>query len=568
MATNEVRIALTAQDKTAAAFSSVKRNLGGIQTAANQVRSAFATLGLAASAFGLGRLAVEMAQFGDELNTAAKKAGVSGKAISELAYAAKQSNVELGALSTALRKMQQGLSEAASGTGEARTALAALGLNIRDLRALAPEKQFEILGDRISQLKDPADRTRASILLFGRAGADLLPLFEDGAEGIRKLRQEAQKIGQSFSSEQLQKLEDMSDSIDRLNASARSAAMAITAKFAPALTDLADVAKYVFTGQGIVNLETDIHRLRELQVTVRQGGSLVGRLVGNGEKEVAEALRQMAEIEAAIYRSLNLRDSIGKGKGTTQALRQANAPSLVGFGEKEQKQTAAELREMERFLDQARVIRQDASRLAAGGAPLVLNAAESVKAAVQAGVAPINVEVAKFEEQFDEITEFGREAARNLQDAFASFLFDPFSQGLDGMLKGFTDVLRQMVAEAASAQILQAIGGLFPTGSFFGTLFGGARAAGGPVWPGSAFLVGEDGPEVFVPRQSGNIVPGSKAAGGGMSVTIQTNMDNRGATTDLIKALPAILEASNRRAVELARRAINDDLSRGALGRA
>ena len=568
MAKNEVRIALTAQDKTAAAFASVRRGLGGIQTAASQLRSALGTIGLAASAFGLGRLVIDIAQFGDELNTAAKKAGVGGKAISELAYAAQQSNVELSALSVALRKMQQGLSEAASGTGEARTALKALGLNIRDLRTLAPEKQFELLADRISQLRDPADRTRAAIMLFGRAGADLLPLMEDGAAGIRKLREEAQKIGQSFSTEQLQKLEDLNDSIDRMKASARAAAVEVGGRLAPSIQALFDTITGLVSGNVLEPLESQINRIRQLQVTVTQGGSLVGQLIGNGEAEVARALAEIAKIEAAIQRARNLSDSIGKGKGTTQALRQANAPSLVGFGEKEQKQTAAELREMERFLDQARVIRQDASRLAGGGGILPTNEAESIKAAVQSGVAPIDVEVAKFDEKFDEITQFGIEAARNLQDAFAQFLFDPFEQGLDGMLKGFVDMLRQMIAQAASAQILQALGGLFPAGSFFATAFAGARAAGGPVWPGSAFLVGEDGPEVFVPRQSGTIVPGSRGGGGGNPVTIQNHIDARGATTDLIKALPAILEASNRRAVELARRAINDDISRGALGRA
>lgn len=568
MANNEVRIALTAQDKTAAAFSSVKRGLGGIQTAAGQVRSAFATLGLAVGAFGLGRLALEVAQFGDDLNKAAKKAGVSGEAISELAYAAQQSGVELAALSTALRKMQQGLSEAASGTGEARTAIAALGLNLGQLRALAPEKQFELLADRISQLRDPADRTRAAILLFGRAGADLLPLMEDGAEGIRKLREEAQQIGQSFSRDQLQKLEDLNDAIDRMKSSARAAAIAVGGELAPSLQAFFDTVTGLVSGNVIEPLESQVNRLRELQAIVASGGSLVGRLVGNGEAEVARALAQIAEIEAAIRRAAALPASIGKGKGTTAALQAASKPSLVGFGPAEQKLTKAELAEMERFLDQARVIRQDASRLAGGGGALVLNERESLKSVIQSGAKPIDVEVAKFEEKFDEITQFGIEAARNLQDAFAQFLFDPFSDGLDGMLKGFVDVLRQMVAEAASAQILKALGGLFPAGSFFGTIFGGARAAGGPVWPGSAFLVGEDGPEVFVPRQSGTIVPGGKAAAGGTPVTIQNHIDARGATTDLIKALPAILEASNRRAVELARRAINDDLSRGALGRA
>jgi hypothetical protein len=49
--------------------------------------------------------------------------------------------------------------------------------------------------------------------------------------------------------------------------------------------------------------------------------------------------------------------------------------------------------------------------------------------------------------------------------------------------------------------------------------FGGARAGGGSVFGGQAYLVGEQGPELFVPGSSGNIVPNSRL-GGGMSVVL------------------------------------------------
>lgn len=45
--------------------------------------------------------------------------------------------------------------------------------------------------------------------------------------------------------------------------------------------------------------------------------------------------------------------------------------------------------------------------------------------------------------------------------------------------------------------------------SFASSLFSGARAAGGPVDAGSAYLVGEQGPELFVPNTSGTIAPNS-----------------------------------------------------------
>lgn len=67
--------------------------------------------------------------------------------------------------------------------------------------------------------------------------------------------------------------------------------------------------------------------------------------------------------------------------------------------------------------------------------------------------------VSDFEEATDEMSVFAEQAARNIQDFFADWLFDPFEEGLKGMLRGFIDVLRRMVAEALAANILKAIFG-------------------------------------------------------------------------------------------------------------
>jgi hypothetical protein len=81
------------------------------------------------------------------------------------------------------------------------------------------------------------------------------------------------------------------------------------------------------------------------------------------------------------------------------------------------------------------------------------------------------------------------------------------------------------------------------------------------------YMVGERGPELFVPQTSGSITPNNRL-GSGVTVSPVYNIDARGATADLVKSLPAILEANTRRAVELARATIYDDYSRGAFGRA
>lgn len=106
----------------------------------------------------------------------------------------------------------------------------------------------------------------------------------------------------------------------------------------------------------------------------------------------------------------------------------------------------------------------------------------------------------------DEMSEFSKRAAQNMQDAFADFLFNPFEDGLSGMLDNFVRILQRMAAEAAAAQIFDAIGswGSSNKGSggwegAFATVaaaFAGAKDKGGYIGAGQWGLVGEYGPEI------------------------------------------------------------------------
>lgn len=129
----------------------------------------------------------------------------------------------------------------------------------------------------------------------------------------------------------------------------------------------------------------------------------------------------------------------------------------------------------------------------------------------------------------DQMTEFAKAAAQNMQSAFADFLFDPFKDGTDGMLRNFVSVLHRMASEMLASKVFEMLGALGGNGGalgFFGSFFGGARASGGPVVAGKTYLVGERGPELFTPSTSGTIIPNHFTGGGNVSVTV--NVDATG----------------------------------------
>ena len=135
----------------------------------------------------------------------------------------------------------------------------------------------------------------------------------------------------------------------------------------------------------------------------------------------------------------------------------------------------------------------------------------------------------KVEEETDDMSQFAIQAARNMQDAFAQYLFDPFeNDGLEGMLNGFVDTLRKMAAQAAAAKIFESIGTFGQSqGGLVGTALGflAPKAFGGPVAANTPYLVGEQGPEMFVPKSAGTIVPNSQV-GNSLNVTVNVSGDD------------------------------------------
>jgi SLT domain-containing protein len=80
-------------------------------------------------------------------------------------------------------------------------------------------------------------------------------------------------------------------------------------------------------------------------------------------------------------------------------------------------------------------------------------------------------------------------------------------------------MIQRLMAQALAARLTTALfGDLASTGQLGGLIggalsFGGARANGGPVTAGRAYLVGERGPELIVPRSSGMVVPNDAMGG-------------------------------------------------------
>ena len=129
---------------------------------------------------------------------------------------------------------------------------------------------------------------------------------------------------------------------------------------------------------------------------------------------------------------------------------------------------------------------------------------------------------------------------------------------------GFEDLKRialavmEEIAAAAIQKGLAAIGlggpdgGSSPTIGLLSALLGlPGRATGGPVTAGRPYLVGERGPELFVPQGYGRVEPGGSSGVRDVRVSIRIEAGQQSA--------PAALQASSRQVARAVRRALVQD---------
>lgn len=129
----------------------------------------------------------------------------------------------------------------------------------------------------------------------------------------------------------------------------------------------------------------------------------------------------------------------------------------------------------------------------------------------------------------------------DLKRVATSALSDIAAQSMQGLFSSLGD------GSAASAGTTNGLAGLFS-----GLLGLPGRATGGNVSPGRGYVVGENGPEMFVPTSAGRIETGAPSSSGGRDVKVAIHLNSpRGSS------VPQSLQRSSRQVASAVRRALS-----------
>lgn len=182
------------------------------------------------------------ADYAGDMYDMARGAGIGVEAFQKLAYAGRMSGVETEKLSASLVKFDRMVAEAAGGNKTYMQTFEDLGIKIKDSAGnlRQPNEIFEDVADIFHNTEDGIGKTALAVELFGKSGADLIPMLNDGKAGLKAFYAEAERLGLVLSDETTAKGDAFSDQLENIGEQVKGVKLQLGAALIPALSAAAE----------------------------------------------------------------------------------------------------------------------------------------------------------------------------------------------------------------------------------------------------------------------------------------------------------------------------------------
>jgi hypothetical protein len=431
---------------------------------------------------------------GDAIDAAANTAGIGAERLQELRFAFGQlGNVLERETDRSLQSFNRRLGLAVAGGGPAIKTFRDLAISTRDFSGAARPTAavLEETIQKLAAIESPALRAAQASKVFGEdAGPKLAAALGQGIDALDEMRRVTPGL---LSDEQVSKAAALDDAFDRM-------AVTVGGKLKGAFID----ATFAFAR--FLEIPEAFRTIEEVDA---QLGVLEDRL--RNLRLIAEAASAVPGIEAEIE-ALQRRRAVLEQE---QAVREQLAASQAGL-----------LQPIN--VQDFRTTPSTVGRDLFAGLPK-LDVLKPIDPSTFDSARRLREEINAITESINYLDDESIEAFRNMEDGWNNFggaigttLRTALANVFLGVEQDWRDLIRRMLVDWAIHQSLLGIGTAVggPFGAFLSGVTG--RASGGPVSRGQPYVVGEQGPELFMPNMSGRVLSAaqSRASAGGPSVVV------------------------------------------------
>jgi len=511
---NRLETQISATDKTKRAFSSFNSSLDRSRKRMRGLSVALGGLVSIAGALRLGQLTQDAVKFGSQIAITANKIGLSADSLQALRLAGEQfAGVQSQTVDMALQRFSRRLGEADKGTGELKGTLDQLGISTRnaDGSIKSVEQAFFEYSDAMANAENAQEQLRLAFKAFDSEGAVLVELAKRGSKELKGFMKTARETGAVMSSTMTEKAKDF-------NAEMRLQTMIVGTQLKEAFLSIAPIVIGVLTAVGkIAKTVNDLFK------------SDLDKALEKAEEMTDEEIQARIESLTEKYNEL----AISKQK------------ALVTFGD----HAKNVLNELQAIDDERNALADllDARKKDNLNKKETITTIKHLSNALKELGATQNLA----EKQ-------GKQFAQKFQTGLVG-AFDAIIDGTKSVGQSLKDLGKTLVREAIRMVIFRAIIAPFTAGfgGFLDKLGLPGKAMGGSVSKGRPYMVGEQGAELFVPGQSGTIIPNHKLGGGGVVINQNINFATGVQATvrnEVLGMLPLISQASVGAVAEARRR--------------
>ena len=190
--------------------SDFEKGIATATSAASGLSNALNAIGISLSAGAISAAVKNMGDFAERILNTADALNVSTDFLQDFSLNAELSGISAEHAEKALTKLAQIVGDAREGSKEAAEKFKIYGINISDAggKALSVESILRSVANKLKETDDGATRAAIAVEFFGKEGAKLLPILQDGSAGFDKMRDSIK-----LTREELAEMDKAADSI-------------------------------------------------------------------------------------------------------------------------------------------------------------------------------------------------------------------------------------------------------------------------------------------------------------------------------------------------------------------
>jgi len=212
-----------------------------ISGAVDMVKTGLAALGVGAAVGTFATIVQGSIDAADNLRDMSQKVGIAVEDLNGLGFASGQAGGDMDAMGAAAGKLNKAITEAASGNADAVEAFKALGISVTDAEGNL-KKADVVMGevaDKFAEYQDGPEKSAIALRLFSKAGADMIPLLNDGGDALRENVEYAKRY--SYATTELSNMADnYNDTLGKLRIQQQGFTNQLSAELLPIMQSVAD----------------------------------------------------------------------------------------------------------------------------------------------------------------------------------------------------------------------------------------------------------------------------------------------------------------------------------------